>query len=172
MTNEPKHENPAERENFEHQDLQASGVLYFLLALGVATLLAALFLVGVYKFLGKREKANQPAVSPLVANVPQPALKTKGDYEEHAEKAFPDPRLETNERNQLNQIRVREDSLLDSYGWADENAGTVRIPIERAMDLLVQRGLPVRPQAGDATAKTETTDEINKNGTGKKGEKQ
>jgi len=78
MTNEIKHENPAEKESFEHQDLQASGVLYFLLSLGVATLLAALFLVGVYKFLGKREKANQPAVSPLLADVPQPVLKTKG----------------------------------------------------------------------------------------------
>jgi hypothetical protein len=174
MTNEIKHENPAEKESFEHQDLQASGVLYFLLSLGVATLLAALFLVGVYKFLGKREKANQPAVSPLLADVPQPVLKTKGDYEEHAEKAFPDPRLETDERNQLNKIRGREDGLLNSYGWVDEKAGTVRIPIERAMDLLVQRGLPVRPQdaASNApTAKTETTDEIGKNGTGKKGEK-
>jgi hypothetical protein len=73
----------------------------------------------------------------------------------------------------LNKIRVREDGLLDSYGWVDENAGTVRIPIERAMDLLVQRGLPVRPQAGDAAvAKTEKTNGISKNGTGKKGEKQ
>jgi hypothetical protein len=41
------------------------------------------------------------------------------------------------------------------------------------MDLLVQRGLPVRPQAGDAAvAKTEKTNGISKNGTGKKGEKQ
>ena len=155
MTNEIKHENPAEKESFEHQDLQASGVLYFLLSLGVATLLAALFLVGVYKFLGKREKANQPAVSPLLADVPQPVLKTKGDYEEHAEKAFPDPRLETDERNQLNKIRGREDGLLNSYGWVDENAGTVRIPIERVRKTRPATRRPRKRKQPTKSARTE-----------------
>ncbi len=54
--------------------------------------------------------------------------------------------MRTDERNQLNKEAVREEGLLYSYGWVDEKAGTVRIPIERAMDLIVQRGLPVRPQ--------------------------
>jgi len=53
----------------------------------------------------------------------------------------------------LNKIRGREDGLLNSYGWVDEKAGTVRIPIERAMDLLVQRGLPVRPQDAASNAR-------------------
>jgi hypothetical protein len=44
---------------------------------------------------------------------------------------------------------------LYSYGWVDEKAGTVHIPIDRAMDLIVQRGLPVRPQAA-------TSDSVNK----------
>jgi hypothetical protein len=40
----------------------------------------------------------------------------------------------------------------------DEKAGTVHIPIEHAMDLLVQRGLPVRPQGADSeSGATETT---------------
>jgi len=37
---------------------------------------------------------------------------------------------------------------LNSYDWIDQKAGTVRIPIDRAMQLLAQRGLPTRPQAG------------------------
>jgi len=163
---------PDSRRSFEHQDLQVSGILYFLLTLAIATVLTALFMVGVYKFLDKRERTNQPAVSPLVANVPKPELNTRAEYEQYAEKTFPNPRLETDERNQLNQIRTREDDLLDSYGWVDEQAGTVRIPIERAMDLLVQRGLPVRPQgaSGVETAATAgTTDRIGK--VSKKGEK-
>jgi hypothetical protein len=155
MSAQTKHENAAGNGGFEHQDMQASSVLYFLLSLGVATVLAAVFLVGVYKFLDHREKAHQPALSPLVANVPKPELKTRAEYEQYAEKAFPDPRLETDERNQLNQIRTREDDLLESYGWVDEKAGTVRIPIEHAMDLLVQRGLPVRPQGAAGDAETE-----------------
>lgn len=160
---------PDSHGSFEHQDLQVSGILYFLLTLIVATVLVALFMVGIYKFLDKRERANQPAVSPLVENASKPELNTRAEYEQYAEKAFPNPRLETDERNQLNQIRTREDDLLESYGWVDEQAGTVRIPIERAMDLLVQRGLPVRSQdasgVADATAGT-TTNRI-----GKKGEK-
>jgi hypothetical protein len=148
---------PDSHGSFEHQDLQVSGILYFLLSLIVATVLVAVFMVGIYKFLDKRDRANQPVVSPLVANVPSPELNTRADYERYAEKTFPNPRLETDERNQLNQIRTREDDLLDSYGWVDEKAGTVRIPIERAMDLLVQRGLPVRSQGASSTAAAATT---------------
>jgi hypothetical protein len=37
--------------------------------------------------------------------------------------------------------------ILESYGWADQGTGKVRIPIDRAMDLILQRGLPVRAQS-------------------------
>ncbi|MFZ0814904.1 MAG: hypothetical protein WAM78_05265 [Candidatus Sulfotelmatobacter sp.] len=177
MSKQTQHEN--KNGNFEHRDLQVSGILYFLLSLAVATVLASVILVGVYKFLDKRDRANQSVVSPLVANVPKPELNTRAEYEQYAEKTFPNPRLETDERNQLNQIRTREDDLLDSYGWVDEKAGTVRIPIERAMDLLVERGLPVRPQGASgvmAAATAGATDRISDARNGeprvrKKGEK-
>ena len=43
---------------------------------------------------------------------------------------------------------MQEEQTLHSYGWVDQQAGVVRIPIDRAMELLAQRGLPTRPQAG------------------------
>jgi hypothetical protein len=43
---------------------------------------------------------------------------------------------------------VQEEKTLHSYGWVDQRAGVVRIPIDRAMELVAQRGLPTRPQAG------------------------
>jgi hypothetical protein len=49
----------------------------------------------------------------------------------------------------LNDVRKREEDTLSTYGWVDQSAGTVHIPIDRAMDLLAQQGLPVR-QAGQA----------------------
>ena len=64
---------------------------------------------------------------------------------------FPQPRLESNERFEINDFRVQEEKILNSYGWVDQQAGVVRIPIDRAMQLLVQRGLPTRPQAGALT---------------------
>src|SRR5437762_1164629 len=47
----------------------------------------------------------------------------------------------------LKQLRATEDAVLTTYGWIDRKNGIVRIPIDRAMDLLLQRGLPTRPPA-------------------------
>ena len=60
----------------------------------------------------------------------------------------PEPRLQTNPRQDLSDLRAREDQLLNSYGWVDKNTGVVRIPIERAMQLIVERGLPTRSESG------------------------
>jgi len=57
---------------------------------------------------------------------------------------FPEPRLEINGREDFAAYRARQEAELNSYGWMDKKAGVVRIPIDRAMDLLAQKGLPVR----------------------------
>ena len=51
----------------------------------------------------------------------------------------PAPRLQTNPSLDLGQKRASEDLALRSYGWVDRSAGTVRIPIDRAMELIAQR---------------------------------
>ena len=56
----------------------------------------------------------------------------------------PEPRLQTNPREDLRDFRAKEDELLGSYGWVDQRGGIVRIPIGDAMKLTVQRGLPAR----------------------------
>ena len=56
----------------------------------------------------------------------------------------PGPRLLTDEPANLREFRAGETRQLDEYGWADKAAGTVHIPIDRAKELLLQRGLPVR----------------------------
>jgi len=57
---------------------------------------------------------------------------------------FPTPRVQTDDGNQdVADLHAREDMLLDNYSWADEAHSKVRIPIERAMELIAQRGLPV-----------------------------
>lgn len=40
-----------------------------------------------------------------------------------------------------------QQNLLNTYGWVDKQNGIVRLPIDRAMELLLQRGLPVRSAA-------------------------
>jgi hypothetical protein len=167
MTDETKNENAAGNGGFEHQDLQPSGILYFLLGVAILLLLSILGIRGVYAFLDRREKALQPPVNPLVTNVPTDTRHVAPGY---PQSVFPEPKLEENERGQLNGILLQQEDALYSYGWIDEKAGTVRIPIERAMDLIAQRGLPVRPQSGvgeTASARVES----NKTGSAAKSKK-
>lgn len=69
----------------------------------------------------------------------------------------PAPRLQTEPRQELSDLRQREDALLNGYHWVDRDAGVVRIPIAEAMRLTVERGLPVReavpPAASGGTAR-------------------
>lgn len=57
----------------------------------------------------------------------------------------PEPRLQAYPAADLGRLRVRENDQLNSYEWVDENTGVMRIPIERAMDIIAERGLPTRP---------------------------
>ena len=41
----------------------------------------------------------------------------------------------------LQQLRIREWQVLTGYEWVDEQAGTARIPIERAMEIVAQTGI-------------------------------
>ena len=45
-------------------------------------------------------------------------------------------------------MRAAEDQILNGYRWVDQAKGQVRIPIDRAIDMLAQRGLPARAQSG------------------------
>ncbi|HEX3799084.1 MAG TPA: hypothetical protein VH413_10320 [Verrucomicrobiae bacterium] len=52
---------------------------------------------------------------------------------------FPAPRDQLKAPEDLAIFNMREQEELNSYGWVDKRAGVVRIPISRAMDLLVER---------------------------------
>src|SRR5262245_59506957 len=58
----------------------------------------------------------------------------------------PEPRLQIDAHNELRQMRVAEEAALNSYGWVDKDSGRVRIPIERAMEILAKKGLPAPKQ--------------------------
>ena len=65
----------------------------------------------------------------------------------------PEPRLQANPKQDLRDLRESEDALLKSYGWVDKNNGVVRIPIDEAMKLVLQRGLPARPASEQQVVK-------------------
>ncbi len=65
---------------------------------------------------------------------------------------FPGPNLQTDPREDLLALRAREQAQLTTYGWADRTNGIVRIPIERTMELILERGLPTRASNAPARA--------------------
>jgi len=147
MSNETHPANSTGNGGYERTDIGVRGVLYFLAGLAVFGALAYLAAAGVYSYLDKRSAAEQAPVNPLVTNAPADTRHISKDYPQGA---FPNPKLEEDERGQLNSIRLNEEETLSTYDYIDKNAGTVRIPIDRAMDLIAQRGLPVRSQASAA----------------------
>jgi hypothetical protein len=58
----------------------------------------------------------------------------------------PAPRIEEHPAMEIQQLHAQEDRALSSYGWMDKRAGVVRIPIDRAMELQLQRGFPTRKE--------------------------
>jgi hypothetical protein len=152
MSAEIKNENSGGHGSFERRDISTAGIVYFIVGLVVSVVIIHFALVGLYDFLDRRARAEQPATSPLATNVPQDTRQLPTDYKDYLKENFPAPQLETDERTQLNGVRLDEEQTLHSYGWVDEKGGVVRIPIERAMDLIAARGLPVLPQGAQAAA--------------------
>lgn len=108
--------------------------------LGVGAGLAAVtvFLAGLVwllvLFLARSAPDTAPREFPLAAS-----------YEQRLP---PEPRLQTNPREDLQTLRQAEERLLRTYGWVDKDSGVVRIPIDEAMRLTVERGLPSRTPEG------------------------
>jgi hypothetical protein len=131
---------------FEHEDLGTRGVFAFMIGLAVIGVVIYFIIVGMYTFLDKYERSQMSTASPLVTSKgAMSRVVTQADMD----KTFKDngaPMLETNERGQFRDFLMDQENQLNSYGWVDKDAGVAHIPIERAMELIVQRGLPVVPQ--------------------------
>ena len=64
----------------------------------------------------------------------------------------PEPRLQTQPKQELKDLRAEEALALENYQWVDKTAGVVRIPIEAAKKLTLERGLASRPAPAGAPA--------------------
>ena len=102
--------------------------------------LTALLVVPMYRLLARSETAKQPA--------PAEVVKT-----EMSEPAQSFPKLVESEPRVLAEFHRGEDALLTSYGWIEKDKGVVRIPIEQAMRIVAERGLPKFPAETPAGGK-------------------
>ncbi len=135
---------------FEASDVRVTGIVVFLTALAIFVVVTAVLSYGIGKVLnanmakqdGPRTKWASPVDVRPLGNLPtSPELQQKMA---ELTQRFPTPRVQTDDGNQdIADLHAKEDLLLENYTWVDPAQGKVRIPIERAMQLLAQRGLPV-----------------------------
>jgi hypothetical protein len=136
---------------FEHDDLRGKPIISFFVWLAVLCVVISFLLRGLYSFLDADARAHQPPLSPLApASNPDTRSLNKAEVRTEVRRVFPNPRLEDDERGELKNLLLDQEQELTSYGWVDEKAGVVRIPIERAMQLVADRGLSTTPKAGTA----------------------
>jgi hypothetical protein len=115
----------------EHDDVNVRAILWFVAVLTGITLTIQIAMWGMFRGLAWYEVRNEPYVTPLAQPTGQP---------------FPEPRLQETPWTDLTKFRTEQHHYLHSYGWVDEKLGVARIPIAKAKELLLQRGLPVRPE--------------------------
>jgi hypothetical protein len=142
---------------YEQSDVKVTGIIVFLtsLAIFVAVCGFVTYFMGkvINAHLNREDGPNtkwttsQDAEIRKLGNLPtNPDLQNK--IAEMTRK-FPTPRVQTDDGNlDVADLHAREDLLLDNYSWVDKSQGKVRIPIERAMQIVAQKGLSVAPPAG------------------------
>jgi len=134
-----------EEVSYEHRDLSLTGIFGSLIGLALVGILIYFVVVGVYRYMDAYTAEHQPSRHPLAATPVQSDTRAVTPAEI---RQFSQPRLETNERMEINGFRLSEEQRLNSYGWVDQKGGAVHIPIEQAMKIIAQRGLPTTPKAG------------------------
>jgi len=164
MTNQPA---PSQlvpnHDGYEHEDLSSKGPFYFFAGLALLCLVIYLIVFGMYRFLDSYQTAHEPPVSPMAT----PEADTRAVMPESTQN-FPQPRLEENERTQLRQFVEDQDRKLATYDWVDKDKGIARIPIDRAMELIAERGLPVRPEGASAQSSAAAKKSVSQLGVDKK----
>ena len=146
---------------YEASDVRVSGILVFLVALTIFAVVTAAMAYGVGKVLDARMAKEDGPPSKWTKTVDVRQLGDMPNSPELQNKVatlmqqYPTPRLQTDDGAQdIADLHAREDLLLNNYSWVDQSQGKVRIPIERAMELIAQRGLPVAPAVEQAPLMT------------------
>lgn len=144
---------------YEQSDIRVTGIVVFLTSLAIFVAVGGVLCYGIGMWFNahlakedgpttKWQKGRTVDVRGLGNLANNPVLQNKiGELTEQ----FPTPRLQTDDGNQeIADLHAREDLLLTNYSWADKAQGKVRIPIDKAIELLAQRGLPVAPSSEQA----------------------
>jgi mono/diheme cytochrome c family protein len=122
------HNNSGNSPGYETRDANTGGVYNFLVAMAVTLVITGLVCWGMFRYFSAHY-VDQPASDSPFADTRQLPL---------------GPQLQVNPREDWKKFREEQDKTLETYAWENRSAGTARVPIEVAMDLLVKKGVPVQ----------------------------
>ena len=114
----------------EESDVDVGAILRYGVGLVVIAAVVHLFLwwlLGVYE---RQNERAQTQVYPMAVG--------------QQNRMPPSPRFQENPQEELQALRAKQKALLEGYGWVNKEAGIARIPIEDAMKLVIEKGLPTR----------------------------
>jgi hypothetical protein len=117
---------PSASADFDH-DLDVPAILWTAAGVIVITLLSVAAVWAGFKALNRFDRNQAEAPSPMAA-IPQPPP--------------PGPRLQAAPTADMQAMHAEDDLLLEHAGWVDRAQGTVRVPIDVAIDVIAERGLP------------------------------
>jgi hypothetical protein len=135
MVTEPRGSAAGASPGYERRDASPASLLKFGAGLLLILVFSLFGMKWMFFYFAKVQQLGPPA-SPF----------------ENARVLPPEPRLQVHPKADLEKYRESEIQILTTYGWVDKQNGVVRIPIDRAMDLLLERGLPARSASEAAAA--------------------
>jgi hypothetical protein len=115
----------------EQSEVSVRLIVVSLAGLAVVTFLVFVLVVGIFRYFYDSDKTGEARRQAVIP---------------------PEPRIEVAPYEQLQQLRAKEDHILNSYAWVDKENGVVRVPIDRAIDLLSAKGLPSHNYLDDILA--------------------
>lgn len=127
---DPFHRSPGHERQLD-RDIDVRRIVWTVLGILGLTVISMIAMWGLLSYLQGRAERTAPEV---------PAIRLQA-----ADEPAPSPRLQASPERELIGMRAAEEELLSTYGPADGEAGTVRVPIERAMDMLAEQGAAIAP---------------------------
>jgi hypothetical protein len=117
----------------EESDVNVGAIIRYGIGLVVVAAVIHVFLWWLLGLYGRQNERAQTQVYPLATG--------------QANRLPPFPRFQENPQQDLLELRAKQKAQLEGYGWVNKEAGVARIPIEEAMKMVIERGLPTRKAA-------------------------
>jgi hypothetical protein len=135
--------------NHETTDISLEGIGKLTIGFWVVLLVVSAAMYGAYRLLDRRATSQDASIERAAdyggeakKALTTPSLMDRANTAGDAGRPAAGPMLLTNEPRWLADIKATQHAALTTYAWVDKSAGTVRLPIARAKQLIVERGLP------------------------------